>query len=97
MICDIDQSYKKFILINKKTGKKKLYGKLTKAVYGTLLEVILLYQKLRGQLYNWKYEQNPYILCIFKRRSTLIFLITFLIDIFDDIFSKITTTCISSF
>ena len=33
LICDIDPRYKKFILINKKTGKKKLYGKLTKAVY----------------------------------------------------------------
>ena len=32
MICDIDTSYKKFVLTNNKTGKKKLYGKLTKAV-----------------------------------------------------------------
>ena len=56
MICDIDPSYNKFILINKKTGKKKLFGKLSKAVYGTLLEAILFYQKLSGQLYDWGYE-----------------------------------------
>ena len=41
MICDIDPAYKKFVLTNKKTGKNKLYGKLTKAVYGTLLGAIL--------------------------------------------------------
>ena len=29
-------------------------------VYGTLLEAILFYQKLSGQLYEWGYEQNPY-------------------------------------
>ena len=45
MICDIDPNYKKFILINKKTGKKNLYGKLIKAVHGTLLGAILFYQK----------------------------------------------------
>ena len=52
MTCDVDPVYKKFVLINKKTGKKKLYGKLTKAVYGTLLGAILFYQKLSGQLYE---------------------------------------------
>ena len=52
MICEIDPSYKKYVLTNKKTGKKELYGKLTKAVYGTLLGVILFYQKLTGQLYD---------------------------------------------
>ena len=36
IICDIDSVYKKNVLINRKTGKKKLYGKLTKAMYGTL-------------------------------------------------------------
>ena len=52
MICDIDQAFKRFVLINKKTGKKKLYDKLTKTVYGTLLGAILFYQKLSGQLYE---------------------------------------------
>ena len=63
MICDIDPAYKKFVLINKETGKKKLYGKLTKAVYGTLLGAIFFYQKLSGQLYKWGYEQN-YTPCV---------------------------------
>ena len=43
MICGIDPACKKFVLVNKKIGKKKLYGKLTKAVYGRLLGAILFY------------------------------------------------------
>ena len=67
MICDIDPAYKKFVLTNKKTGKKKLYGKLTKAVYGMVLGAILFYQKLSGQLYKWGYDQNPYDPCTFNK------------------------------
>ena len=44
MICEIDPCYKKYVLTNKKTGKKKLYRKLTKAVYSTLLGAIIFYR-----------------------------------------------------
>ena len=67
MICDIDPVFKKFVLTNKRTGKKKLYGKLTKAVYGTLLGAILFYHKLSDQLYKWGYKQNPYDPCTFNK------------------------------
>ena len=67
MICEIDPCYKKYVLTNKETGKEKLYGKLTKAVYGTLLGAILFYQKLSGQLYEWGYKQNPYDPCTFNK------------------------------
>ena len=53
MICEIDPCYKTYVLTNKKTGKKKLYGKLTKAVYGTLLGAILFYYILSSPLYEW--------------------------------------------
>ena len=66
MIFDIDPCYKKYVLTNKKTGKKKLYCKPTNVVYGTLLGSILFYQKLSDQLYEWGYEQNPYDPCIFN-------------------------------
>lgn len=49
MICDINPSYKGNILTNKKTGKKKLYIKLTKVVYGMLLGAILFYERLNKQ------------------------------------------------
>jgi tetrahydromethanopterin S-methyltransferase subunit B len=45
MICDIDPSYTKNIVYGK-NGKKHMYAKLTKAVYGTLLGAILFYEKL---------------------------------------------------
>ena len=48
MICEIYPWYTNNVLTNKKTGKKKLYGKLTKEIYKTLLEAILFYQKLSG-------------------------------------------------
>ena len=50
MICKIDPCYKNYVLTNKKTGKKKLYEKLAKAVYGTLLGAKKFYQKLSCQL-----------------------------------------------
>jgi hypothetical protein len=49
MICDIDPKYKKNIVYGK-NGRKYLYARLTKAVYGTLLGAILFYQKLSKQL-----------------------------------------------
>ena len=42
MIFGIDPCYKKYVLTNKKTEKKKLYGKLSQAVYSTLLGAIYL-------------------------------------------------------
>ena len=48
MIYKIDPSYEKYILNKKPTGKKKLYEKLTKAVYETRLRATLFYQKLSG-------------------------------------------------
>jgi hypothetical protein len=49
MICDIDEKYKKNIVYGK-NGRKFIYAKLTKAVYGTLLGAILFYEKLTKQL-----------------------------------------------
>ena len=67
IICEIDPNYFKNVLTNKRSGKQKLYGKLTKVVYGTLLGAILFYQKLSGQLYKWRYTQNPYNPCTFNK------------------------------
>jgi hypothetical protein len=48
IICDIDPKYKKNVIIGR-NGKKYIYAKLTKAVYGTLLGAILFYLKLSRQ------------------------------------------------
>jgi hypothetical protein len=52
MICDIDHKYKKNI-VHGRNGKKYIYAKLSKAVYGTLLGAILFYEKLSKQLIEW--------------------------------------------
>ena len=44
-----------------------MYGKLTKAVYGTLLGAVLFYEKLKKRLEDWDLEQNPYTMNV---RST---------------------------
>jgi hypothetical protein len=66
MICDIDPKYKKNIVYGK-NGKKYIYAKLTKAVYGTLLGAILFYEKLSKQLIDWGYEPNCYDRCTFNK------------------------------
>ena len=67
IIYKIDPSYNKCVLTSKTTRKKRLYSKLTKAVYGTLLGAILFYQKLIGQLYKWGDKQNLYDPCTFNK------------------------------
>jgi hypothetical protein len=66
MICDIDPKYKKNIIYGR-NGKKYIYAKLTKAVYGTLLGAILFYEKLTKQLEDWGYEPNCYDRCTFNK------------------------------
>ena len=45
MLCEIDSSLKKHVVYSK-NGQKYMYGKLNKAMYGTLLGAILFYEKL---------------------------------------------------
>jgi hypothetical protein len=66
MICDIDPKYRKNIVYGK-NGRKYMYTKLTKAVYGTLLGAVLFYEKLSKQLINWGYEPNYYDRCTFNK------------------------------
>jgi hypothetical protein len=66
MICDIDPKYKSNIVYGK-NGRKFIYAKLTKAVYGTLLGAILFYEKLSKQLVEWGYEPNCYDRCTFNK------------------------------
>ena len=51
IICEIDPSYEKYVLTHKTARKKRLYGKLTKAVYGTLLGAILFCFGVSGRTF----------------------------------------------
>jgi len=50
-----------------KSGKKVMYGKLNKAVYGTLLAEILFYTKLSEFLKGEGFKMNPYDPCCFTK------------------------------
>lgn len=49
-----------------KSYRELMYGKLNKAVYGTLSGAILFYEKLVIQLLQWDFEMNPYDQCTFN-------------------------------
>ena len=46
--------------------EKKLYAKLTKAVYSTLLGALLCHEKLSKQLTERGFEPNDYDRCTFN-------------------------------
>ena len=50
LICEIDPSYHNKIIWSQDCKKKFLYGRLIKAVYGTLLGAIIFYNKLSKHL-----------------------------------------------
>ena len=60
MICEIDPSYCKNVIWSQDCKKKFLYGRLIKAVYGTLLGAIIFYNKLSKHLTDHGFVQNEY-------------------------------------
>ena len=69
MICQIKPEYRKLIRETKKRNggvRRVLVGKVTKAIYGTLLGAVLFYNKLKGVLTKMGFEMNEYDECTFK-------------------------------
>ena len=63
MLCQIKPNYCKTIQYTRmKNGctRKVLVGKITKAIYGTLLGLILFYKKLRGVLIDMGFKRNKF-------------------------------------
>ena len=65
MICQIKPEYQKLIRRTKKRNggvRKVLVGKVTKAIYGTLIGAVLFYNKLKGVLikigFEWPWGQG---------------------------------------
>ena len=67
MICEINPSYYDKIIWSKDCKKKFLYGHLIRLVYGTLLGVIIFYNKLSKHLTNHGFIQNKYNMCTFNK------------------------------
>jgi hypothetical protein len=54
-------------IITTRKGKKILYARANKAIYGTLTAAKLFWDKLRKQLKKWGYEENPYDPCTMNK------------------------------
>ena len=67
IICEIDPSYYKNVTWSKDHKNKFLYGRLVKAVYGTLLGAIIFYNKLSKYLTDHRFVQNKYDMCTFNK------------------------------
>ena len=67
IICKINKKYEKHVKKSEYTNKKFLYGKLNRALYGTILGVKLFYNKLSLELVKLEFEQNPYNKCTFNK------------------------------
>ena len=70
IICQIKPEYRKLIRYSRtKSGqlRKMLVGKVTKAIYGTLLGAIQFYQKIRGVLIDMGFKTNGYDECTFNK------------------------------
>ena len=66
-MCDIfvkidPQQYAKFVCVEQ--GKKTLYLKLEKALYGTIRAARLFYEDLTSTLKGWGFSLNPYDACV---------------------------------
>ena len=67
IICKIDKKYEKCVKESKYTKRKFLYGKLNRALYGTVLGAKLFYDKLSSELIKLEFETNPYDECTFNK------------------------------
>ena len=70
MICQIKPEYRKLIRRTKwRDGgmRKVLVGKVTNAIYGTLLGAVLFYSKLKGVLTKMGFKMNDYDECTFNK------------------------------
>ena len=56
IICKIDKKYEKCVKKSKYTNKKFLYGKLNRALYGTILGAKLFYDKLSSELVKLEFK-----------------------------------------
>ena len=48
-------------------GKRFLYAKAKKAIYGCLRSALLFYQLFAGELLKWGFIMNPYDSCTFNK------------------------------
>jgi len=63
ILCKVNESYKKYVT-HEEGGKKVLYVRLNKALYGTVQAALLWYLMFTSTLKGMGFELNPYDLCV---------------------------------
>jgi Reverse transcriptase (RNA-dependent DNA polymerase) len=61
----LDATYKEFVTIE--YGKRVIYTKLNKALYGTMQAFLLFWHKFKGFLTDLGYEENPHDSCVVNK------------------------------
>lgn len=67
LMAKIDPDLYNQYIISRKRGTKVLFAKANKAIYGTLRAALLFWQKLKGKLAEWGFEENPYDACTMNK------------------------------
>jgi hypothetical protein len=62
IICDVNENYKQYITYE--DGKKVLYMRLIKALYGCMQSTMLWYETFKGCLEGLGFKLNPYDPCV---------------------------------
>jgi hypothetical protein len=62
IMCDVCEEYKEFVTYE--NGKKVLYLRLLKALYGCVKSALLWYELFTGTLTHMGFELNPYDTCV---------------------------------
>ena len=62
ILCDVDKEYKQYVTYEK--GKKVLYVRVLRALYGCLESALLWYELYSSTLEGMGFKLNPYDLCV---------------------------------
>jgi hypothetical protein len=62
ILCSVCEAYREYVIIE--NGKKVLYLKLLKALYGCVKSALLWYELFCGELQGMGFELNPYDTCV---------------------------------
>ena len=63
ILCSVSEKYKAFVTVEK-NGKKVIYLRLKKALYGCVQSALLWYDLFTGTLQKMGFELNPYDTCV---------------------------------
>jgi Reverse transcriptase (RNA-dependent DNA polymerase) len=65
LLIRLDATYKEFVTVE--NGKRVIYTKLNKALYGTMQASLLFWRKFKKFLTDLGYEENPYDSCVVNK------------------------------